>query len=99
MPALNTSLHTLFMVGVPLVTQSDRGWEMYAVANAHTSIRHELDSSLRGTLQHRWCFNKSNIKPEIAWSGFRRNFTPGFETILDHGLNTGLYDPNNPVER
>jgi len=99
MPALNMSLHTLLMVGVPLVTQSDRGWEIYAVTNAHASIRHELDSSLRGMLQHRWCFNKSNIKPEIAWSSFRRNFTPGFETILDHGLNTGLYDPNNPVER
>jgi hypothetical protein len=27
-----------------------------------------LDPSLVGTLQHRWCVEKSNIKPEITWS-------------------------------
>jgi len=38
--------------GVPLITQSDRGWEMYIVANIHTNIRHSLDPSLNDTLQH-----------------------------------------------
>ncbi|KDR65144.1 hypothetical protein GALMADRAFT_1330174 [Galerina marginata CBS 339.88] len=85
--------------GVPLVTQSDRGWEMYVVANIHTNIRHALDASLSDTLQHRWCFNKSNVKPEILWMLLRRNFTPGFENIFDHGVNNGWYDINDPVEK
>jgi hypothetical protein len=72
---------------------------MYGVTNAHTNIRHELDPSLEDTLQHRWCFNKSNVKPEALWSLLRRHFTPGFEDILDYGLNEGLYDPNDPLEK
>ena len=72
---------------------------MYVVANIHTNIHHQLDPSLRDTLQHRWCFGKSNIKPEIVWSLLRRQFTPGFEDKLDYGLNNRLYDPNNPLEK
>ena len=41
----------------------------------------------------------ANVKPEIIWSVFRRQWTPGFEDILDHGLNNGLYDPDNPLEK
>lgn len=78
---------------------SDRGRENNGIANMHTAIRHELDPSLRGTLQHRFCVDKKNIKAEIGWSLFRRQFTPGFENILDHGVNTGLYDVSNPLEK
>ena len=85
--------------GVPLVTQSDHGWEMYVVANIHTNICHTLDPSLSETLQHRWCFNKSNVKPEILWMVLRCYFTPGFEDIFDHGVNNGWYDINDPVEK
>ena len=90
------------LIGVPLVRQSDPGTENNAVANCHTSIRHLLDLSLEGTLQHRW-MNKhgKNIKPEAQWSDFRRHWAPGFETILLQGVLNGLYDADeaDPVER
>ncbi|KAG6882716.1 hypothetical protein C0993_009446 [Termitomyces sp. T159_Od127] len=85
--------------GIPLITQSDRGCENKGMANCHTMLHHQLHSSLVGTLQHRWTFEKGNVKPEAAWSQLRRQFTPGFETILDQGLNKGLYDPSDPLEK
>jgi hypothetical protein len=68
------------------------------MANCHTVIRHRIDPSLEGTIQHQWKFDKMNVKPEIWWSYLRTNFTRGFEDILDQGLTFGLYDPNNPLE-
>ena len=58
-----------------------------------------LNPSLVGTLQHRWCVEKTNIKPEALWSRLRRQFTPGFEDILDFGVNNGLYEADNPLEK
>ena len=40
-----------------------------------------------------------NVKPEALWSDFRRNCTPGFEDILDQGVNDGLYCIEDPLER
>jgi len=37
--------------------------------------------------------------PEIIWSQLRRRFTPGFETVLDHGVNEGLYDVGNTLQK
>lgn len=87
------------MLGIPLVTQSDRGRENNVVANCHTCTQHRLDPSLSDTLQHRWCIDKTNVKPEAAWSQLRRQFTPGFEDKLDYGVNNGLYDPSDPLEK
>ncbi|KAF8232648.1 hypothetical protein L208DRAFT_1271005, partial [Tricholoma matsutake] len=85
--------------GIPLITQSDCGGENNVVANCHTVICHRLDPSLAGTLQHRWCVEKSNIKPEALWSQLWCQFTPGFETQLDYGLNNSLYNPDDPLEK
>ncbi|KAK7007129.1 hypothetical protein R3P38DRAFT_3325564 [Favolaschia claudopus] len=71
---------------MPLIFQSDFG-------NGHTLLRHSHDSALIGTLQHRWMNEKKNIPPEISWSQLRRRFTPGFEDILDIGVNNGWNDP------
>lgn len=79
--------------------QSDCGGENNVVANCHTVIHHRLDPSLAGTLQHRWCVEKSNIKPEALWSQLWCQFTPGFETQLDYGLNNGLYNPDDPLKK
>lgn len=81
---------------MPLVTQSDLGTENYGVANAQTELRQKLDPGLVGTLQHRWMGKGRNVKPEIAWSQLRRRFTPGFEDLLDLGLEMGLYKPHIP---
>ncbi|KAJ7303717.1 hypothetical protein DFH08DRAFT_918758 [Mycena albidolilacea] len=81
--------------GIPLITQSDPGGEHYGIANCHTSTRQRLDPSLEGTLQHRWMKDKMNIKPEATWSQMRRQFTSGFENILD----AELYDINKPLEK
>ena len=78
---------------------SDRGWENNGIANMHTTIQHQLDPSLCDTLQHRWCINKTNIKAEATWSQFRSQWVPGFEDVLDHGVNTGIYDPSDPLEK
>jgi len=65
----------------------------------HTTLHHQLDPSLQNTLQHRFCVEKKNIKVEIAWSQFRHQFTPGYEDILDRGVNNGLYDPGIPLKK
>ncbi|KAJ7775966.1 hypothetical protein DFH07DRAFT_766906 [Mycena maculata] len=82
----------------PLVSQSDPGTENFGLANGHTLIRHFHDPSLRGTLQHRWMREKKNVMPEISWSQLRHRFTPGFEDILDIGVNNGWYDPDILLE-
>jgi hypothetical protein len=88
----------LSSVGVPLVTQSDGGSENFGIANGHTIIRHQLDPSLSDTLQHRWMRKTKNIKSEVNWSNFRRDFAPGFEDMLEQGVNNGWYDVHNPTE-
>jgi len=85
--------------GVPLVTQSDLGSENYGIANCHTLIRHRLDPTLANTIQHRWQREKMNIKAEAAWSQIRRQFTEGFENILDAGQNSDLYNADDTLER
>ena len=42
----------LTSLGIPMVTQSDLGTENNVMANCHTSIWHQLDPSLQGTIQH-----------------------------------------------
>ncbi|KAJ7807137.1 hypothetical protein B0H14DRAFT_3152660 [Mycena olivaceomarginata] len=79
---------------MPLVSQSDPGVENFGVANGHTLLRHWHDPSLEGTLQHRWMNEKKNVIPEIGWSQLRRRWTPGFEDILDIGVNNGWYNPS-----
>ncbi|KAJ7843631.1 hypothetical protein B0H14DRAFT_3139543 [Mycena olivaceomarginata] len=81
-----------------LVSQSDPGTENYGLANGHTLLRHLHDPSLEGTLQHRWMTRKKNVMPEIGWSQLRHHFTPGFEDILDIGVNNGWYDPDVLLE-
>lgn len=85
--------------GIPLITQSDLGSENNGIANCHTHTHYWLDPSLCDTLQHCWKRNKNNVKPEAGWSQLRRQFTPGFEDILDKGINDGLYDPADRLER
>ncbi|KAG1874467.1 hypothetical protein F4604DRAFT_1680990 [Suillus subluteus] len=83
---------------MPMVTQIDPGSENYGIANAHTMLRQCHNKALHGTLQHRWMRTKKNVMPEIAWSQLRRRFTPGFENLLDHGVNSGWYDSNNTLQ-
>jgi hypothetical protein len=80
-----------------MISQSDRGTENNGVANVHTLMRQRLDPELNGTLQHRW--DKDNVKAEGAWSQIRRQWSPGFESMLENGLNNGCYDPEDPLER
>lgn len=89
--------HTI--VGIPLITMSDPGRENNGIANMHTLMRHQLDSSLRDTLQHRFCPDKKNIKAEIGWSQFRAQWAPGFEDLFDFGVNSGLYTSSDPLEK
>ncbi|KAH6903545.1 hypothetical protein BKA70DRAFT_1433583 [Coprinopsis sp. MPI-PUGE-AT-0042] len=87
--------------GVPLVTQSDPGPENFLLANGHTMIRWSMDLELRfwRYIQHRWKREKKNIPPEIAWSGLRARFAPGFEDLLQLGVDQEWYDYDNLVHR
>ncbi|PCH39775.1 hypothetical protein WOLCODRAFT_68498, partial [Wolfiporia cocos MD-104 SS10] len=85
--------------GMPLITQSDRGTENNGVANAQTVMRHRLDPTLSNTLQHRWMGHKHNIKPEQFWSQLRKRWSPGFEKLLKIGVDTGLYDSEDYLDR
>lgn len=84
---------------MPIITQSDPGHENNGIANAQTVIRHTLDPSLTGTMQHRFAKGHNNILSEIKWSVFRRDFSPGFETILEEGVNNGWYDVDDILEK
>ncbi|KAG1844036.1 hypothetical protein DFJ58DRAFT_717670 [Suillus subalutaceus] len=96
---LSYYLDTLGTLGhMPMVTQSDPGSENYGIANAHTMLRQWHDPALQGSLQHRWMRTKKNVMPEITWSQMWCRFTPGFETLLDHGVTSGWYDTNNTLQ-
>ncbi|KAG2080493.1 hypothetical protein BD769DRAFT_1684951 [Suillus cothurnatus] len=96
---LSYYLDTIEKLGhIPMITQSDPGSENYGIANAHTMLRQMYDPSLQGTLQHRWMRSKKNVMPEIAWSQLRRCFTPGYETLLDEGVESGWYDSDNVLQ-
>ncbi|KAJ8584139.1 hypothetical protein M405DRAFT_915675 [Rhizopogon salebrosus TDB-379] len=96
---LSYYLDTIEELGhMPLITQSDLGTENYGIANAQTLLRQHYDPNLQGTLQHRWMRTKKNVMPEITWSQLRRRFTPGFETLLDQGVNEGWYDAGNTLQ-
>ncbi|KAI6006422.1 hypothetical protein EDC04DRAFT_2871708 [Pisolithus marmoratus] len=75
---------------IPLITQSDPGTENFGIANAQTMLCQWHDQSLVGMLQHWWMCVKKNVMPEIAWSQLCCHFTPGFESILEHGVQQEL---------
>ena len=81
-----------------MVTQSDPGTENYGIANAHTIIRHTLDPDLGDTLQHRWMRERMNIKPEIVWSVLRRDWIPGYEELIQQGIDEEWYHPGEITE-
>ncbi|KAF6745208.1 hypothetical protein DFP72DRAFT_824746, partial [Ephemerocybe angulata] len=83
---------------VPLITQSDPGTENVRVANAHSFIRQYLDPALGEFIQHIYKRGHNNVKAEIEWSQLRRRWSPGFENILEYGLENGWFDPANPVQ-
>ncbi|KAI9459395.1 hypothetical protein BJY52DRAFT_1223027 [Lactarius psammicola] len=39
-----------------------------------------------------------NIKPEIHWSVFRRDWAVGFQALLDEWVDSGYYDIRDPLE-
>jgi hypothetical protein len=45
------------------------------------------DPTLARTLQHKFRGQHRNLKPKIFWSQLRQRWTPGFEDILDYGVN------------
>ncbi|KAJ7694463.1 hypothetical protein B0H14DRAFT_3120320 [Mycena olivaceomarginata] len=70
---------------MPLLTFSDTGHENNGIAKCHSTMRQRLDPSLRGTIQHKWFYDKMNIKSEISWGRLRRGWATGFEMLLDQG--------------
>lgn len=85
--------------GAPCVTQSDLGTENFNVAYAHTHIRHALDPALAGSIQHQWKRGHTNIRPEQMWSRFRKMWVPGFEKLLQKGIQKRWYDMVNIGDR
>ena len=83
---------------IPMVTQSDPGTENFGIANVQTLLWQMHDPTLEGFVQHRWMRTKKNIKPEIAWSQLRWRFCPGFEALLETGVDEGWYDPDNTLQ-
>lgn len=86
-------------LGAPCVTQSDLGTENYNVAYAHTHIRHALDPTLVGTIQHNWKRGHMNVKPEQMWWRFRRTWVAGFEALLEKGVQHQWYNTVNVADR
>ena len=69
------------------------------MAYAQTALRHCMEPSLNGSIQHRWYRKHGNIKPEIHWSVFRRDWAVGFQALLDRGVDEGYYDIGDPLDR
>ncbi|KAF8274172.1 hypothetical protein EI94DRAFT_1696117 [Lactarius quietus] len=87
-----------FHLGIPLITQSDPGTENVHVAYAQTALRHQMEPLLARSIQHRWFHKHGNIKPEIHWSIFRRDWAVGFQALLDKGVDNRYYDIGDPLE-
>ena len=87
------------IIAILLATQSDPRSENNGIANCHTTLHHCLNPSLAGTLQHCWMNKNKNIKSKVLWSDFCQNCTPGFEDIMNAGVNEGLYHVKDPLER
>ena len=87
------------LLGAPCVTQSDRGTENYNIAYAHTHIRHALDPTLSGSIQHQWKHGHSNVKPEQMWWRLRRTWAPGYEKLLEEGARQQWFDCVNVADR
>jgi len=85
--------------GAPCVTQSDLGTENFNVAYAHTHIRHALNPTLAGSIQHQWKRGHTNIRPEQMWSWFCKMWVPGFEKLLQTGIQKHWYDMVNIGDR
>jgi hypothetical protein len=98
-PTLGGFAYEVPTTGIPIITQSDPGTENYGVANAHTVMRQHLDPSLANTLQHRFAPGHNNILSKIKWSVFRHDFSPGFEDMLEQGVQSGWYDVNDALEK
>jgi hypothetical protein len=88
-----------YHLGAPLVTQSDPGTENYNIAYAHTFIRHALDTSLEGTIQHQWIRTCKNVKPKAAWWRLRAIWVPGFEEMLEIRVVQQWYNTDNITDR
>jgi hypothetical protein len=86
-------------LGAPCITQSDLGTENYNVAYAHTHIRHALDPTLTGSIQHSWKRGHTNIKPEQMWWRFHRTWVSGFEKLLEEGVKEQWYNTVNVADR
>lgn len=72
--------------------------ENFGIVNAQTMLHQMHDASLQGFIQHRWMQAKKNVMPEIAWLQLCQQFTPGFEVLLQEGVESGWYDPNNTLQ-
>ncbi|KIK81382.1 hypothetical protein PAXRUDRAFT_156237, partial [Paxillus rubicundulus Ve08.2h10] len=83
---------------IPLVTQSDPGTENFGIANAQTKLWQMHNPALAGFVQHQWMRKKKNIMLEIAWSQLRRCFSPGFEALLEQGMQARWYDVDNTLQ-
>ncbi|KIK73658.1 hypothetical protein PAXRUDRAFT_177824, partial [Paxillus rubicundulus Ve08.2h10] len=83
---------------IPMVTQSDPGTENFGIANVQTMLCQVNDLSLQGFVQHRWMRTKKNIMPEIAWSQLQRRLAPGFEGLLNEGVDSDWYDLDNTLQ-
>ena len=81
-----------------MVMQSDPGTENFGVANTQTLLCQMYDPMLQGFVQHRWMWTKQNIIPEIVWSQLCWCFTPGFEVLLEEGVDSCWYDPDNTLQ-
>jgi hypothetical protein len=86
-------------IGAPLLTRSSLGNENYNVACAHTHIRHALDPTLSGSIQHEWRHGPSDMKSEQMWCRFRKTWAPGFEALLEKGIEQLWYDSANVADR
>jgi len=73
--------------------------ESFQVAYAHTHIRHALDPSLSGSIQHNWKHGHFNIKPEQMWLQFHWTWTNGFEELLEKGVRQQWYNVVNITDQ
>ncbi|KAI6095605.1 hypothetical protein EDD16DRAFT_1492238 [Pisolithus croceorrhizus] len=83
---------------IPMITQSDPGTESFRIANAQTLLWQMHDPMLEGYVQHWWMHTKKNIMPEIAWLQLCHRFSPGFESLLNTGVDAGWCDPDNMLQ-
>ncbi len=84
---------------IPFSTRSDCGVETVDAVSYQFKLHNILGTELDRKTTHKYVKSVRNIKIESAWATFRKAIGHSLELLLSSGVENGIYNPNNLLER